>query len=90
MQGVFLFSTFVQTTKPASTPGSFVIYFIFSCCVGIASNQRSSFIRNDVTSGAGHGKIQQTAIRGIDNKDVEYSGAYYAAMHLDYRFVIRH
>jgi hypothetical protein len=43
-----------------------------------------------VSAETGHSTINQPAIRGIDGKDVEYSGTYDAAMHLDYSFIFRH
>jgi len=55
--------------------------------MGIAGDQRSSFIRNAVTAGAGHSTIHQPAIRGIHSKNVEYSGTYDAAMHLNNIFI---
>jgi hypothetical protein len=62
----------------------------FPGCVGIASDQRLSFIQQAVATHASHGTIHQPAVRGIYGKNVEYSGAYDAAMHLDCVFIFRH
>jgi hypothetical protein len=69
---------------------SFISSLNFLGCVGIAGDQRSSFIRHAVSTGADHCTIHQLTIQGIYGKDVEYSATYDAAMYLDYSFIFRH
>jgi len=64
--------------------------FNFLYCVGIASDQRMLFIRHAVAAKAGHDTIHQPVVWGIHGKNIEYSGTYDTAMHLDYIFIIRH
>jgi hypothetical protein len=69
---------------------SFISNLNFPGRVGIAGNQRSSFIRHAMAARAGHSTTYQPAVRGIDSKNIKYSGAYDAAMQLDSVFILKH